>query len=122
MRVASATLDVTPDGRRRLSEGGLVEASVVARLLGMRLLRLHATIALAPAEVRPASAGARARASPEATPIARRAPSGAPGRSLRDAIVTIDEAGEVLAEIRRNSAAGVAVRRHADGRAAARAD
>jgi hypothetical protein len=119
--VASATLDVTPDATRRLSEGGIVEASVVARLLGMRLLRLHATIALAPAEVRPATAPARAGASPGATWTAGRARPGAPGRRLRDAVVTIDEAGEILAGVRRDSSAGVPTPRSADGRAPARA-
>jgi hypothetical protein len=90
-------LDLTPDGRRRLSEGALVEASVVARLLGVRLLRLHATVALAPAEVRPAPGPVR-----DVTLTAPRRRPGAPGRRLPDAVRSIDEAAEILARTRRN--------------------
>ena len=36
---------------RRLSEGGLIQASVRARLLGIPLLRVDATIAMVPAHV-----------------------------------------------------------------------
>lgn len=37
--------------RRRLSEGVALRASVVARLLGIRLLTLDATVLVAPAEI-----------------------------------------------------------------------
>ena len=48
------------DPRRRLSEGALVQASVRARLLGIPLLRLDATIALMPAAITaPSSASPR---------------------------------------------------------------
>ena len=102
LRAVAVALDVAPDGRRRLSEGALVEASVVARLLGVRLLRLHATVALAPAEVRPATAPVRVAASRGLT---RAAPPGrrvAPGRRLPDAVRTIDEAADILAGTRRD--------------------
>ena len=39
----------TATGEGRLSEGAVVRASVLARLLGIRLLRLEADIALVPA-------------------------------------------------------------------------
>jgi len=45
-----------PDAGSRLTDGVVVEANVVARLLGMKLLRLEADIVLAPAELRAASA------------------------------------------------------------------
>ena len=61
---------------RRLSEGTLVEASVVARVLGLRILRLEATIALVPADPR-----ARPR-----RPVAR------PPRALQEARRLLDEA------------------------------
>ena len=95
-------LDLTPDGRGRLSEGALVEASVVARLLGVRLLRLHATVAIAPAEVRPAAAPVRVAASPDPTRTLPRGRSSARGRRLPDAVRSIDEAAEILARTRSN--------------------
>ena len=95
-------LDLTPDGRRRLSEGALVEASVVARLLGVRLLRVHATVALAPAEVRPATTPVRVAGSRGLTRAAPRGRSSAPGHRLPDAVRSIDEAAEILAGTRRD--------------------
>lgn len=71
---------------RRLSEGGLVQASVRARLLGIPLLRLDATVALIPGPV----------------PI----PSGSvPGRSLAEAVRRINEGAEILTHVRRDSRA-----------------
>ncbi len=77
----------------------MVEASVVARLLGMRLLKLDATVVLHPAEVspvppqRPGEPRARSRAG-------RVLP--APGaRGLADAVRSIDEGAALLAEARR---------------------
>ena len=46
-RVATAARD----RRRRPSDGVVVEASILARLLGLRLLTLDATVVLVPAEV-----------------------------------------------------------------------
>lgn len=40
-----------PGSTRRLSEGVALKASVIARLLGIRLLTLDATVLLAPAEI-----------------------------------------------------------------------
>jgi hypothetical protein len=87
----------------RLSEGALVEARVRGRVLGIPLLKIDALVALVPAN-------------PTAVPSTTRAPfvdrtlsSGnqsrrldAPGSALADAIRTIDEASELLAEARRN--------------------
>lgn len=47
----SRPLIVVPDGARQLSEGLVVEASVVARLFRIRLLLIDARVVVAPAEV-----------------------------------------------------------------------
>lgn len=52
-----------PDRNRRLPEGVLVEAAVVARLPGLRLLKLDATVTLAPAELGPTPVEPRERSS-----------------------------------------------------------
>jgi hypothetical protein len=97
-----AALDVAPDGRRRLSEGALVEASVVARLLGVRLLRLEASVALAPAEVRPAAARLQPPSSRSLVPSTPPRVRVAPGRRLPEAVRTIGEAAELLAATQRD--------------------
>jgi hypothetical protein len=65
------TLVVTsvPGTTTRLSEGVALKASVVARLLGVRLLTLDATVLVAPAEIAGAAAGP---ASPERPARTRR--------------------------------------------------
>lgn len=45
-------LIAVPDGDRPLSEGLVVEASVVARLFRIRVLALGASVVIAPAQVR----------------------------------------------------------------------
>jgi hypothetical protein len=105
-------LRALPDRRRRPSDGVLVEASILGRVLGLRLLKLDAVIVLTPAEVTSPSSAARA----ERLSVARaeRPPSasdGAPARSftgrsrLAEAVRNIDEGAEILAEARRNGAA-----------------
>ena len=71
-----------------------MEASILARVLGVRLLTLDATVVLAPAEI---------AAHPAARPSARRplAP-GAVSRGLAEAALTIEQGSEVLAEARRS--------------------
>src|SRR4051794_23283805 len=64
---APLAVTATPDRRRRLSDGVLVDASIHARLLGLRLLTLDASVVLVPAEV-----SATPRAAP--APARRRAP------------------------------------------------
>jgi hypothetical protein len=73
------------DRSRRLSEGAVVQGSVRARLLGIPLLRLEATLALMPAAITKSSA-----------------PLGA-GNGLADAVRCINDGAEVLAEVRRNN-------------------
>jgi hypothetical protein len=77
-------LTAAPDRSRRLSEGALVQASVRARLLGIPLLRLNATVALMPA-ANTASFSAVAA-----------------GNGLAEAVRSINEGAEVLAKVRRD--------------------
>jgi hypothetical protein len=81
---ARVGLSAAVDPSRRLSEGALVQASVRARLLGLPLLRLDATIALMPAAI--------------TTPSS---PSAA-GNGLAEAVRSLNDGAEVLAEVRRN--------------------
>jgi hypothetical protein len=81
---APVALTAAVDASRRLSEGGLVQASVRARLLGIPLLRLDATIALMPAALTPSSSAFAA------------------GNGLADAVRSINEGAEILAQVRRD--------------------
>jgi hypothetical protein len=98
---APTLLTAVPDRRRRLSEGILVEASVLARLLGIRLLKLDATVVLMPADVAARSAAPHAPPALEALPPTRVYPA---GRGLAEAIRHINEGEELLAEARLNGA------------------
>ena len=71
--------------RRRLSEGAVVQGSVRARLLGIPLLRLDATLALMPATI-----------SPSLSPLSS-------GNGFADAVRYLNDGAEVLAEIRRDN-------------------
>jgi hypothetical protein len=75
-------LTAAVDPSRRLSEGGLVQASVRARLLGIPLLRLDATVVLMPASI--------------TTPSSRLAA----GEGLADAVRSINDGAEALAQVR----------------------
>jgi hypothetical protein len=81
---APVALTVSTGDSGRLSEGALVQASVRARLLGIPLLRLDATVVLAPAAItaRPSSLAA--------------------GDGLAEAVRSINDGAEVLAQVRRN--------------------
>jgi len=83
MASAPVALTAAVDPSRRLSEGGLVQASVRARLLGIPLLRLDATIALMPAALTPSSSAVAA------------------GDGLAEAVRSINEGAEILAQVRR---------------------
>jgi hypothetical protein len=82
---APVALTAVPDRSRRLSEGALVQASVRARLLGIPLLRLDATVVLMPA----------------ATTISSSAV--ATGDDLADAVRSINDGAKVLAQVRREN-------------------
>jgi hypothetical protein len=51
---------LAPDGDGRLSEGVLIETHLLARLLGIRLLRVDGVVTVAPARVAPSPADPRA--------------------------------------------------------------
>lgn len=82
---APAALTAALDPSRRLSEGAAVQASVRARLLGIPLLRLDATVVLMPAAI----------TAPSSTL--------AVGNGLAEAVRSINDGAEVLAEVRRKS-------------------
>lgn len=115
-------MTVVPDGRRRLSEGVVVEARLLGRLLGLRLLKIDADLVIAPAQVRsaPADVSTEARSpangAADAPPASRRLPAGTPrdlGRGLAEAARYLEEGRTTLAAARHNgSAASVG-----DGRA-----
>jgi hypothetical protein len=72
----------------------LVDASIRARLLGIRLLSIDATVVLAPADI--TAAASTAPDPPQRT-------SGRSSRhALAEAVRSIDEGAELLAEARRN--------------------
>jgi hypothetical protein len=96
--------DIAPDRRRRRSDATLVEASVTARLLGMRILRLDATVALVPADVRVAPPPIRDRVAhaPGGSSGDSRGRAGSVGPRLADAVRNLDEGARLLAEVQRN--------------------
>ena len=103
---ATAPLELmaTPDRRRRLSEGVLVDASIEARLLGIRLLTIDATVVLAPADVTAPSVAAhdppqRASVLSSGTSRSRTAIT---GHRLAEAVQSINEGMELLAATRRD--------------------
>jgi hypothetical protein len=83
-------LAAAPESGGRLSEGALVEAKVRARLFGIPLLKVEATVVLTPAGT--------AHASPARTARSRVAA----GDGLTEAVRSINEGAELLAELRRN--------------------
>jgi hypothetical protein len=82
--LAPSALTAAVDPGRRLSEGALVQASVRARLLGIPLLRLDATVVLMPAAI----------TVPSSTLAA--------GNGLVEAVRAINDGAEVLARARRS--------------------
>jgi len=111
-RTAPVVLELAPDRSKRLSDATLVEASISARLLGMRLLTLDATIALVPADVTapiaavadgPLRGDRRAHRSTRSSGDAQRR-SGRVGQGLADAVRNLDEGAKLLAEVRRDGA------------------
>ena len=104
-------LTVVPS-RRQLSDGTLVEASILVRVLGIRLLTLGATVVLVPAEATvPSSLSPHPqgrtprpeRRTPNRSNGIPPARSGAVGHRLAEAVRSIDEGAEALAEARRQA-------------------
>ena len=95
-------LAAVPDRRRRPSDGLVVEASITARLLGIRLLKLDATVVVVPADVT-APAAAPHDSRPPAPAWFASAPPPRPaaaGRGLAEAVRNIHEGAAILAEAR----------------------
>jgi hypothetical protein len=95
-------LTAIPDRRRRPSDGLVVEASIVARLFRMRLLRLDATVVIAPADVTTPTAArhdSRPRPSARSLGVPPHRPGPAAGR-LAEAVRRIDDSAAILAEVR----------------------
>jgi hypothetical protein len=113
-------LRALPDRRRRPSDGILVEASILGRVLGLRLLKLDAVVMLVPADVAPPSSAARAERPSPGSPAGRPQPpsTSSParpvtGRSrLAEAVRNIDEGAEILAEAQLD---GTAISHNANG-------
>jgi hypothetical protein len=78
---APVALTAAVDPGRRLSEGALVQASVRARLLGIPLLRLDATVVLMPAAITAPSSALAGR------------------NGLAEAVRSINDGAEVLARV-----------------------
>ncbi len=106
----AVTLRGQPDSRRRPSDGIVAEASIIARLLRLRLLTLHATVVVSPAVVtksstrepsarRPHAAATRTFDGPAQTYDAT--PARPVGRRLAQAARTVDESAATLAATRR---------------------
>jgi hypothetical protein len=74
------------------SEAVRVEASLLARLLGLKLLKLDATVLVLPADVREASRAPAGRTTVTETSVDR--------RRLADALRSLDEGARLLEEAR----------------------
>lgn len=95
---------VAPDRRRGRSDATLVEASVTARLLGMRILTLDAKVALLPADVSltPPPVQGRADYAPARSSGDSPGRAASAGHRLVDAVRNLDEGSRLLAEVQRN--------------------
>jgi hypothetical protein len=109
-RTVPVVLELAPDFSKRLSDATLVEASVAARLLGIRLLTLDATIALVPADATaatPAAEDGARRVHPAAPASSRssldsRPPAARDRHRLADAVRNLEEGAKLLAELQRS--------------------
>jgi hypothetical protein len=102
---ARSVVGAPSDRSPSLSHGVVVEASILARLLGIRLLRLNAHIDLMPADFRPLAesypAGQRysTTSTTEQNPLPRRA------GTLADATALLQGASRTLRDVRRERVA-----------------
>jgi hypothetical protein len=104
VKLAPIVLPAAPGRGKRLSEGALVEASVRARLLGIPLLKLDATVVIVPSELPgrsspPRERPARKSARPSGVPTRHSAPA---GHGLAEAVRSLNEGAALLADARRN--------------------
>jgi hypothetical protein len=96
-------LTAVPDRGKQQSHGVLIEGSILARLMGIRLLTLDATVVLVPADVTaPGSVAPRPPISTSVPPhAATRRRSWAAGAGLAEAVRSLNEGAELLAQARR---------------------
>ena len=95
-------LTAVPDRGKQLSHGVLIEGSVLARLMGIRLLTLDATVVLVPADVStPRSVPHRPVRAPVPSDAATGRRSRATGTRLADAVRSLNEGADLLAQARR---------------------
>jgi len=87
---------------RRLSEGALVEARLRGRVLGIPLLKIDALVAIVPANSTPVPSTPRAPLGEQPTLSSRNRPRtlDTPGSALAEAVRSIDQAAELVAEAR----------------------
>jgi hypothetical protein len=101
--IAPAGAAGAPDRKRGRAGATLIEASVTARLLGVRLLTLDAKVALVPADVTVAAPPSPHRAAP-APPISRGRADGVGGHhGLADAVRDLNEGAKLLADVQRRN-------------------
>ena len=86
-----------PDGTRQLSDGLVIDASVVARLLRIRLLSLDASVIVSPAEMKLPHAGDVPGRGFSIQPAGPRGPPGRIGAGLEGAERAIEEGAVTLA-------------------------
>jgi hypothetical protein len=106
-RPRTVTLRGRPDSARRPADGIVAEASIVARLLRLRLLTLDATILVSPAVVTAPAAQPRSAAAPRGDlrwTHAADAPAQPVGKRLAEAARSVDASAATLAATRRRSA------------------
>jgi hypothetical protein len=86
---------------RRLSEGALVEARLRGRVLGIPLLKIDALVAIVPANSTPVPSTPRAPSGePTLSSRNRTRKLDTPGSALAEAVRSIDQAAELVAEAR----------------------
>jgi len=88
---------------KRLTEGFRVEASILARLFGIKLLKLDATIVVSPSGIRQVAGSSTDLVMRPTSRPPRTLPVGT-GATLADAVRNLNEGAELLAEARRNGA------------------
>jgi hypothetical protein len=93
----STHLIAVPDGGRQLSEGLLVEASLVARLLKIRLLVIDASLIVAPARVKRRTRAATYAPEQPLAPVEPRTRARTIGAGLAAAERCLSEGAESLA-------------------------
>ena len=102
----TATVTAIPDGTRRLSDGLVIDASVVARLFRIRLLTLDASVIVSQAKLKVPRAGDVPGRGISIQPAGQRGRSGRIGAGLAGAEQAINEGAVTLAASLRARSAG----------------